>query len=339
LLTGIVISALLGVIVVFHSYRREIGESLIQMGEQFAGTRTQSQTETAVSPPQTAMPTAQTVSPTMPVKSQEPAPTAVSQREKSPQPETNRTVAERESPEPRIPDTVLNVDRSVPNVPLSVNTAVTTQQVIPPSIASTIDAPPVTGRPGPEPVKASSSEIVTATQPSENSTSEKYLEVARFKDHLWATKVTDQLAQLGFDTTVVQKGHLWTSSYRVLVGPYGDDVGAEAAHESLLSRGFKPRAFERGSRTVALRSGLTLNGGRIDIGDCVISWESYMTDTSVKFTQGEYVVATADGQWVKRGVRYTRDEYVYRRNGDGSKTLLEMRFSGMNQALVFNNPI
>jgi hypothetical protein len=34
-------------------------------------------------------------------------------------------------------------------------------------------------------------------------------------------------------------------------------------------------------------------------------------------------------------VKYPRDEYVYRRNPDGSRTLLEIHFEGMRQALVF----
>jgi hypothetical protein len=38
---------------------------------------------------------------------------------------------------------------------------------------------------------------------------------------------------------------------------------------------------------------------------------------------------------VKREVKYPRDAYVYRKNPDGSRTLLEIHFGGMRQALVF----
>jgi hypothetical protein len=162
-----------------------------------------------------------------------------------------------------------------------------------------------------------------------------YFEVGKFKDELQAHDTTDKLAQLGFPATAVQKGHLWRNSYHVLVGPYGDEDVAKVTHENLVSRGFKARPFERGSRGFSFRSGLTLNGAQTPVGDYTISWESYVSDASVKFLHDNYVVATADGRWVKRGVKYDRDAYVYRRNGDGSRTLLEIHFGGMRQALVF----
>jgi hypothetical protein len=70
-------------------------------------------------------------------------------------------------------------------------------------------------------------------------------------------------------------------------------------------------------------------------GDCIISWESYSPDANVEFVKLDSVVASADGKWVKRDVKYGDDAYVYRKNGDGSRTLLEIRFGGMSQALVF----
>jgi hypothetical protein len=124
-------------------------------------------------------------------------------------------------------------------------------------------------------------------------------------------------------------------SYYVLVGPYGVHDDAETARKNLMSRGFRPRVFERGSRSFTFGSGLTLNGTRVPGGDYIISWESYSPDANVEFVRRDYVVATADGKWVKRDVRYQDDAYVYRKNGDGSRTLLEIRFAGMSQALVF----
>jgi hypothetical protein len=34
-------------------------------------------------------------------------------------------------------------------------------------------------------------------------------------------------------------------------------------------------------------------------------------------------------------VKYWRDEFVYERNRDGSRSLLEIHFSGLDRALVF----
>jgi len=167
------------------------------------------------------------------------------------------------------------------------------------------------------------------------STSELYFEVGKYKNQLEAHDETDKLAQLGFPVTAVQKGFLWTNSFHVLVGPYADEDQAKVTHENLVSNGFKPRAFEKGSRDFTILSAVTLNGARTPEGDYIISWESYIGDASVKFTRNNDLVASADGRWVKRNVKYSRNEYVYRRNPDGSRTLLEIHFEGMRQALVF----
>jgi hypothetical protein len=164
---------------------------------------------------------------------------------------------------------------------------------------------------------------------------ELYFEVGKFKNVSQAHNETDKLAQLGFPATAVEKGHLWASSFHVLVGPFGDEERARATHETLVSSGFKPRPFEKGWRSFTLLSPVTLNGARTPEGDYTISWESYIGDASVKFIHRNSVVATAEGKWVKRDVKYKRDSYVYRRNIDGSRTLLEIHFGGMRQALVF----
>jgi hypothetical protein len=162
-----------------------------------------------------------------------------------------------------------------------------------------------------------------------------FFEVGGFKNRQQAHSATQKLAQLGFPATAVHKNHLWADAYHVLVGPYGDEEEAEATHENLVSHGFKPRPFERGSRTLILRSGVTLNGTHMPVGECVINWESYVSDAVVKFVHDNDLVATTSGRWVKREVKYADDAYVYRKNGDGSRTLLEIRFAGMRQALVF----
>ncbi len=74
----------------------------------------------------------------------------------------------------------------------------------------------------------------------------------------------------------------------------------------------------------------------MQLEDCAISWETYNTHAMVAFGQENSIVATADGKWVKLGMRYDRDAFVYRTNDDGSETLVEIRFAGMSHALVFN---
>lgn len=167
---------------------------------------------------------------------------------------------------------------------------------------------------------------------------ELYFEVGKFKNVFQAQDETEKLAQLGFRATAVQKGHLWANSFHVLVGPYPDEEQAKATHENLVTSGFKPRPFEKGWRSFTFISSVTLNGSRTPEGDYTISWESYIGDASVKFLRNNSVVTTTEGRWVKREAKYPRDAYVYRRNPDGSRTLLEIHFGGMRQALVFGKP-
>jgi hypothetical protein len=145
----------------------------------------------------------------------------------------------------------------------------------------------------------------------------------------------------------------------VLVGPYRYDK-AEATQKNLVSHGFKVRALERGSRNFPvyggcdtmsrlLRSGPTPQGVMSNVHtnsspasmpaeDCLISWESYSSHAIVKFVQDDYVVATAYARWVNRNLRFELNAFVYRKNDDGSRTLLEIEFAGMSQALVFGKP-
>ena len=164
-----------------------------------------------------------------------------------------------------------------------------------------------------------------------------YFDLGRFKDGLLAHKMSDRVAQLGLRTTVIQKGHFWINSYQVLVGPYSNEEEETRIQNDLLSHGYKPRPFERGSRDFMFSSRVSLNGSRLPVGDFTISWESYVADARVKFAQGRDVIATTDGKWMKRPQKYSRNEYVYVRNGDGSRTLLEIHFSGLNRALVFRS--
>jgi len=168
------------------------------------------------------------------------------------------------------------------------------------------------------------------------SPSEKFLEIGKFNDRLWADKTTERLSQFGFPVVVVQKSHFWKKSYQVLVGPYDSDQTAEVVHKNLASRGFTPRSFERGTRDFMLPRVLKLGGTNMPVGDYVISWESYIPDAIVKFQTNRGVAVTVEGKWVKRGVKYGENAVVYTNSIDGSHNLVEIRFSGIGQALVFD---
>jgi SPOR domain/PilZ domain len=363
---GLAVSLLVTVAFLFHIYRNQVGESLIRLGEQFAA-RPQAQTQTVSPMAETAAPAPQT----MPLPAALPAPRTVSPPPQimaparqtasaalattaQPQKSLPQPLANPEKPQPAKLETVAastpaptEAGNRAPEIPAIADARAisSARPTIPlPTTAVAPDTNPIAGKSAtvakPEPAKppsgpADTSRVEGARADSADATSEMYFEVGGFKNRQQAHNATEKLTQLGFPATAIHKNHLWADAYHVVVGPYDDDDEAEATHQNLVSQGFKPRPFERGSRNLVLRSGVTLNGTHMPVGECTISWESYVSDAVVKFVHDSDVVATTSGKWVKREVKYTDDAYVYRKNGDGSRTLLEIRFAGMRQALVF----
>jgi hypothetical protein len=169
------------------------------------------------------------------------------------------------------------------------------------------------------------------------SSSQMYFEVGRCKEHSRAREERDKLKQLGYPATVQQKRRLWRNSYDVLVGPYRESDDAEAVHKSLVIRGFQARPLERGYRHFMLPPRLILNGVPTPVGECVITWESYIADVKVKFEQDNHVVSTAQATWVKRNPKYEQSAIVYTQTRNGWHSLNELRFAGLTRALVFSN--
>jgi hypothetical protein len=388
LATGLLVSAVVVAGVLFQSYRREFGESLIQLGERFAAKPQAQAVAVAVATP-VALPAPQVKPPATPAGSTAPqvisaatppplpvpqtaapapAPISVPPTEKA-QPRAEKPVAQPLAspdkpqpakleparlattvpaaaidPVPKVPATAAAPAISLPAPTISLPTTasmVATPAVPSPALASgsNLVSSKVAAPPKLEPASQPGVHTEDSTAANADSTRELYFEVGKFKNVLQAHDETDKLAQLGFPATAVEKGHLWTNSFHVLVGPYPDEDQAKATHENLVTSGFKPRPFEKGWRSLTLVSSVTLNGARAPEGDYTVSWESYVIgDASVKLLHNSFVVASAGGRWVKHDIKYPRDAYVYRRNPDGSRTLLEIHFGGMRQALVFGKP-
>jgi SPOR domain/PilZ domain len=365
---GLAVSMLLTGGFLFHIYRSQVGELLIRLGEQFAA-RPQAQTQTVslmaetaapapqaiLPPPATASQVPQTVSPSLqvvvparpttspvlapPIQPGKPLPQPLTKPQDSQPAKVETpvlstpvpTTAGNRAPEaPAIADAQA-ISSARPTISLPTTAVAPTVNLVADKTATDSKSGPPSA-PG---VSADNSRVEGARADNTDATSEMYFEVGGFKNKQQAHNATEKLTQLGFPATAIHKNHLWADAYHVLVGPYGDDDQAEATHQNLVSQGFKPRPFERGSRNLILRSGVTLNGTHMPVGECTINWESYVSDAVVKFVHDNDVVATTSGKWVKREVKYTDDAYVYRKNGDGSRTLLEVRFAGMRQALVF----
>jgi hypothetical protein len=363
LVTGLLLSAVVVSAVLFQSYRREFGESLIRLGERFAARpQTQAAVVTAASPA-----VAQTVQAPAPIP--DPPPKKASPQPEKPAPSPENVVlrplpvparvevakAEPAKVEPTKVEAARPVSTPVlsaainpaPKVAVAASAPASSSTPLAPAAislptsttAAATGVNPATNRVAPSAKIENGSQpaVQTETSAADNaaSTSQMFFEVGKFKNQSQAHIEMNKLSQLGFPAQAVQKGFLWSNSYHILVGPYGDEERARVTHASLVSSGFKPRPFERGSRPFSLGSLVTLNGARTPPGDYIISWESSLDDASVKLLHNDFVVASANARWVKREDKYPRDAYVYRRNADGSRTLLEIRFGGTHQALVF----
>jgi PilZ domain/SPOR domain len=345
LAAGVLVSAIVAAGVLAHIHSHEIGDSLIQLGERFGGgPRPQAQ-----SLPATAKPASAEAKPILPELR-----TLSSEPEKDPPVQAPVSQPERLVSEP-------TVTAAKPRAVKLAGGAEATSTDLAGAKANS-SGTSKTSSPGPSPsIPLTSTETLAAlnsgipalavpqmelahqpevhVEPSKEeespSPAEEYVEVGKFNDKLQAAKATDKLSQFGFPSVVVTKSLFWKKSYQVLAGPYGNDHEAEAAHTNLASHGFPARPFERGTREFALSTALTLGGRSVPVGDCVISWESYIPNAIVKIENHGGATVTLEGRWVKRAVRYSQDAVVYTKNRDGSRTLNEFRFSGMGQALVF----
>lgn len=350
LIAGILISSLVTGLFILQSHRREIGQSLIQLGERLGGRSRPQATSADLSAglPELQMALTETRPPSSKAQPVSRDQIPVSRPERllaEPHAEAMASAAKPPALKIEAPPPVAATPppTTTPKAPAATTTSSSTPS---PSsaptisaVSSTVPASPILPAAVPETKPASQPgvAIVHSKTTSTGSLSEKFLEVGKFNDKLWADKTTNQLSQFGYPARVVQKNSFWKKSYQVLVGPYTSDDEAEAAHKTLASRGFSPRSFERGTRGFTMPPALTLAGARMPVGDCVISWESYIPDALVKFKSSERGLAvTGEGTWVKRNVRYYEDAVVYTKNKDGSRNLVEIRFSGMKQALVFD---
>jgi len=338
--TGILVSAFVVIVFSLFTHSRELGNSLVQLGNSLVQLGEQLGARSS----------AQLLLPTSPTNSQEPrlsapAPQPVSQVPKATSAESQTGAAPIQAPRPeRLPTVTPAIAESrrgnlegpasgTPAVRLTPGRPLVPRIVVTPTAdpdISLLRAPApemdLTNRLGVhiEPLKVAGTAMG----------SEKYLEVGKFKEKPLADKQTSRLSQLGFPVKLVQRARFAGKSYQVLAGPYGSDAEAEAVHKDLASFGFTPRSYERGTREFRLPRAFEVDSRRLPVGDCVISWESYTPDAIVKFEGDEGARITVDAKWVKRGARYAENAVVYQKNRDGSFNLLEIRFSGLGEALV-----
>ena len=338
LVTGLLVSAVLAAIFISsNAYRLQFGQSLIHLGEHLVAT---ADVKDAASAFPRKVPSVLARNESEPAAPPSPAPSL--EVAKQPAAPALPPAAKPRHAKGEAVRTIASVAARGPSpasVPLRPSAESEKLQAPPPPFALVADAvSPDSILParavivpvklaGPQPIRGDESGSLLAM----------YLDIGRFKDELRAQNLKERVAQLGLRSTVTRKGHLWANSYQVLVGPYVSEEEETTIEGELRSNGYKPRPFERGSRDFEFASPLVVKASKLPIGDLSVSWESYVRDARVKFLQGGNVMTTVDATWIKRPYTYLRNEYVYIRQGDGSRTLVELHFSGLSRALTFAN--
>ena len=95
-------------------------------------------------------------------------------------------------------------------------------------------------------------------------------------------------------------------------------------------------AFAKNSHQVKLQQSLAVNGTPIAAGEYTVSWEAQGAGTIVTFAQGKKVVATAPAKLVDVGQKFSNNRVDFVEDEKGTAKLIEIRFGGTNQSLVFN---
>jgi hypothetical protein len=163
----------------------------------------------------------------------------------------------------------------------------------------------------------------------------RYFDVGSFKDELGARGATDDLAHVGIHAIVVPKRRLWMNSYQVIAGPYRDAQEMQEAGGNLRSHGFKTHSLPKQSRDLTLRSSTPSRGlAEAPAENLVVNWQTYSPEATVKFVKAGDTIAKAEGKWVRKPIPYDYDAIVYKQNANGSRTLLEIWFHGMNRAVI-----
>ena len=77
-------------------------------------------------------------------------------------------------------------------------------------------------------------------------------------------------------------------------------------------------------------------GSHLASGTYDIEWQTHSPEATVKFYEGNKLVATAEGRAVDKGKKYSANEVVYDQTADGKRVIREIHFIGSSQILVFD---
>jgi PilZ domain/SPOR domain len=364
LATGLLLGLLVAAGFVINTHRRQVGTFLIRTGERFEATSqprlpsaAPSATLSQPAAPSTPAPavrhasvaSAKPSSPTVPSKrlaANSPSTKIVAGKPqnkfpaqstkllaKNPARPHTQPAANPSGPAPATSSVPVSSAPAFPSLAVSGPASPSADKTTQPDVAAHTDASPVVAV---EPVRSNENpNAEDVVEINSGMPLGKYFDVGRFKDQILASKSTNDLANFGFRAVVLPKSVLWMKSYQVLVGPYHNDQDAQLARRNLEAQGFKPHSLSKRSRQLTIVAPRQTASGHEegDEEDFIVTWESYSADATVKFVKAGATVNTALGRWVRQPAKAGYSAIMFTISDKGSRTLLEIQFRGMTQAL------
>ena len=96
-------------------------------------------------------------------------------------------------------------------------------------------------------------------------------------------------------------------------------------------------AFAINKGSLSVQEPITVNGTKIAPGDYKLQWEGNGPSVELSITQGKKVIAKVPAHIVDLGAPSPSDAAVVKNNGDGVKSLTEVRLGGKKFALSFED--
>jgi hypothetical protein len=93
-------------------------------------------------------------------------------------------------------------------------------------------------------------------------------------------------------------------------------------------------AFAANKGSLLVSDSFTVSGKQLAAGDYTVKWEGNGPNVELSILQGKTVVATTPARLVDLNSSASQNAAVVRKNGDGSRALTEIRFSGKKYALA-----
>ena len=90
-----------------------------------------------------------------------------------------------------------------------------------------------------------------------------------------------------------------------------------------------------GAKTVNFPNTFVMNGTTVAAGKYSVQWQTHSPDAKVNFVRKHSVLVTTEAKVEKRSDAYSRNSVVYDTSSEGAWSIVEIRFAGSKNVIVF----